>query len=713
MADTSENLGRDPQSSGSLAALQVKALHKFYGTGRSAYHVLRSLNMEVQNGSIYGLLGPSGCGKTTLLRCVLGRIPIQSGHILILGKPPGARGHSVPGKGVGYMPQEEELALKLTMKELMYYFGIIYQMKLNHIKERIECLKKFLELSTTNAVYNTLSGGEKRRVSLAIALLHEPPLLILDEPTVGLDALLRAKIWIHLQEITSFSDTTIIITTHYIEEARQANMVGLMRSGRLLVQSPPERLITTYGVTTLEEVFLKMSEEQDIQKEKITSMGASIQQGDEEPKEHTPLLSNIETVKYPSYFSGIDLGIPQLPKLANVIALSFKECLKFVRQPSLFFRVIIMSTLNIALFCFTYGQDIRDIKIYYNNYDSPYYSDFFNGTYHLGRSFLSHIDRDTIDLKLASDISDGIEKIEEGKAWGYFNIPKEYSKNFIERLVIVCESIEDGSPVSDVSGAAVELILDVTIPQMYYTINDTLNDAILLMRRDFLRNASIPEFYFNPLIQINNYVYGGPDLDYTDYFGSGLIAAMTIFMAITLTATNLITDRKAGLYDRTLVAGVSVIDVVTSQLVTYSIMVLLQVIPQTFCAIYVFDVKREGSIVLVVLIGYLAGICGISIGLVISTYVSNVAPALQLYIAISFPLLLIGGTLWPIESYSEWLDIVSHLTPITYPIEGIRSILLKGWGIGDEPVYLGIIVLIPWIVVFLTLTCLGLHFKKY
>ncbi|XP_065887981.1 ABC transporter G family member 20-like [Dysidea avara] len=709
--DSSQN--RDPANSS--LALQVKDLHKFYGTGRSAFHVLRSFNMEVQYGSIYGFLGASGCGKTTLLRCVLGRLPIQSGHILILGKPPGTRGHSVPGKGVGYMPQEEALAPEFTMKEMMYYFGIIFNMKLSHIKERTEFLREFLELKTADALCKTLSGGQKRRVSLAVALLHEPPLLILDEPTVGLDPLLRAKVWEHLLEITSTGNTTIIITTHYIEEARQASMVGLIRRGRLLAQSPPETLISSFGVTTLEDVFLRLSEQEISQANKKISMGASIQQGDEEPTEDTPLLGNVRTVNYPSYFSGIQLGVPRLPKLATVVALCCKEALKFVRQPFLFFLLIIMSTINVAMLCFVYGQDLRDIKVYYNNFDSAYHSDFFNGTFNLGRSFLSHIDRDTIDLKLARDTEEGVEKIEDGWARGYFSIPVNYSQNFIERLVRVCESVEDGSPVypDEVSGAAIEMILDVTDSQVYYAINDTLLDAVLGMRRDFLRNTSIPDFYFDPIVEINNYVYGGEDVDFTDHFAPGLIAGIALTVAITLTSTNLITERKSGLYDRTWVAGVSVIEVVTSQMVTYGLMAMLQVIPAIIVGIYAFDVKREGNMLLVFLICSLEGLCGVSLGLVFSALLSTEEAALQISIAIFFPLLLVGGLMWPTEAFEDWLRIISYLSPVTYPADGMRSILLKGWGLGDEPVYLGIVVLMSWIIVFLLISCLGLQLRKY
>ncbi|XP_065910114.1 ABC transporter G family member 23-like isoform X2 [Dysidea avara] len=273
-------------------AIQTQDLHKFYGTGRNAFHALKGLNLSVPYGTLYGLLGASGCGKTTLLRCVLGRLPIHSGQISFMGKPPGAPGHTVLGKYVGYMPQETALIYEFTMLELMYYFGILYRMNMKYTRKRTEFLKEFLNLPTIHCRCGIMSGGQKRRISFALALLQEPPLLILDELTVGIDPLLRAKIWRHLLEITSAGNTTIVITTHYIEEARQAHVVGLMRSGKLLAQSKPDDLIRAFNVTTLEDVLLKLSEEDELTgQKKASKSGAAVSYPTSaEPTERTPLV---------------------------------------------------------------------------------------------------------------------------------------------------------------------------------------------------------------------------------------------------------------------------------------------------------------------------------------------------------------------------------------------------------------------------------------
>lgn len=135
-------------------------------------------------------------------------------------------GSGVPGKRVGYMPQEIALYAEFTIKETMMYFGWIFGMKTEDILDRLQFLLNFLDLPSQNRLVKNLSGGQQRRVSFAVALMHDPELLILDEPTVGVDPLLRQSIWNHLVQITKTGQKTVIITTHYIEEARQAHTVS-------------------------------------------------------------------------------------------------------------------------------------------------------------------------------------------------------------------------------------------------------------------------------------------------------------------------------------------------------------------------------------------------------------------------------------------------------------------------------------------------------
>ncbi|XP_065916658.1 ABC transporter G family member 20-like isoform X2 [Dysidea avara] len=679
-------------------AIQTRDVQKFYGTGRNAFHVLRGLNMSVPRGTIYGLLGASGCGKTTLLRCILGRLPIHSGHIIILGKPPGAPGHTVPGKDVGYMPQETALIYEFTMLELMYYFGILYRMNLKYIRKRTEFLKNFLNLPTIHCRCKILSGGQKRRVSFALALLQEPPLLILDEPTVGIDPLLKAKIWHHLLEITAAGNTTIVITTHYIEEARQANVVGLMRSGRLLAEAKPNDLIRDFNVTTLEDVLLKFSEEDETAGQ--TKARASIKSFTTvEPTELTSLVQSTDDddVKPPPLFTFPRCSFPSPPKVFNLAALVWKQFMRFIREPLLLFFVLFSSLTQLSVFCLSYGGDIKDIKVYLTNLDTNEPTLFPRP---LGELFINHIDRDTIDLKFTSDPQEGMKKVEDGKAVAYVLIPVNYTDNYFQRTVDVCVKMLKLSPV------------DITDQEIYSTVNLTLTKAHESVMKIVGRSLSIPEYISHPLFNISKYVYGKESLKYSDTVFAGAVGAMFITLSITLTASQLITERKEGVIDRTWVAGVSAMEIVFAQIIVFFILLIFQMTPSFFTIHYGFDVPKEGSMVLVFVIFLIEGMVGFAFGLAISAYVNSESFALELAIALVYPVLLSAGLLWPLQSLPDWVRYTCYSFPMAVPTDAVRSILLRGWGLDHLSVWMGLIIPFSWFLVFVVLTVIGLHLKK-
>ena len=238
-------------------ALEIIGLVKKYGD----LIAVNALNLTVGRGMIYGLLGPNGSGKTTTIRAICGLTLPTSGEIRVLGdKMP----NKATMKSVGYMPQETALYQELTLHQNILLFGEIYGLDKSEIASRENELLEFVDLSQwRNKPVRQLSGGMRHRGSLACSMIHNPLLLILDEPTVGVDPLLRDSFWQYFNKLKT-SGITIIITTHYMDEADRCDRVGLLREGVLIDEDTPENVKNKNGAKSLEEAFLKLTSKEAV-----------------------------------------------------------------------------------------------------------------------------------------------------------------------------------------------------------------------------------------------------------------------------------------------------------------------------------------------------------------------------------------------------------------------------------------------------------------
>ncbi len=216
---------------------------------------LRQVNLAVPSSVTFGLIGPNGAGKTTMIRVLLGLTRPSAGTARVLGKP-------IPPTSelsrIGYMPQDLAIYSDLTVRENLTLFGRLMGMSDAAIGPRVEEVLKLVELTPRlNNLVSTLSGGMKRRISLAAALIHDPELLLLDEPTVGIDPKLRATFWSFFRSLIE-SGKTVFITTHYMDEAARCDLVGLIYQGRILVTDSPASIRERTASPNLEDAFLSL-----------------------------------------------------------------------------------------------------------------------------------------------------------------------------------------------------------------------------------------------------------------------------------------------------------------------------------------------------------------------------------------------------------------------------------------------------------------------
>jgi len=240
----------------SHTAVAIRDLH----VRRGGRLILDGISLDIACGAVTGLLaptgllGPSGSGKTTLLRSIVGTQIVESGEVTVLGLPAGT---PELRRRVAYVTQAPSVYVDLTVRENLRYFARVVGAPMNRIDEALETVKL---TGLTNQTVRTLSGGERSRASLAAALLGQPELLILDEPTVGLDPLLRRDLWQTFNDLVE-RGATILVSTHVMDEAERADDLVLLRDGRIVATGSPEALRTRARTDDLEKAFIALSEE--------------------------------------------------------------------------------------------------------------------------------------------------------------------------------------------------------------------------------------------------------------------------------------------------------------------------------------------------------------------------------------------------------------------------------------------------------------------
>jgi ABC-2 type transport system ATP-binding protein len=236
----------------SIPAIRIDGLVKRYGS----FTAVDGISFEVADGAFFGLLGPNGAGKTTTINAMVGLSSVTAGSIALFGHDV-VRDWRAARVTVGLAPQEYNFDRYLNIRDVLIYQAGYYGLRGPAVRRRADDLLERFGLTTkAKQTYTRLSGGMKRRLTLARALIHEPRLLILDEPTAGVDVELRIELWSFLRELNA-AGTTIVLTTHYLEEAQElCNRIGIIETGKLIALESTSSLI---GDRSLQDVFLELT----------------------------------------------------------------------------------------------------------------------------------------------------------------------------------------------------------------------------------------------------------------------------------------------------------------------------------------------------------------------------------------------------------------------------------------------------------------------
>ncbi|XP_025989491.1 ABC transporter G family member 20 [Solenopsis invicta] len=675
--------------------------------------VLNGLNMTISKGSIYGLLGASGCGKTTLLSCIVGIQNFDSGEVWVLGGTPDSKGSGIPGPRVGYMPQDISLAGEFTVRDAFYYFGRINGLNDEEIDEKETFFSDFLQLPPLDHLVKNMSGGQQRRVSFAVTLIHRPELLILDEPTVGLDPILRENIWIYLMKITQEEGVTVLMTTHYIEETKDANKIGLMRHGKLLAESTSDKLLEHFQCLFLEEAFLKLCEAQD---NAVTLNERSWESNEntssdvlhEDKHRHTKVISEYKAI------SG-----HQVPRLKRFKALLVKNGIQFLRYYTGLCFATIFPIVQASLFLATVGGDPKGIKIGIINEEAgncDFGSNFGNvwndeSTCHfrnLSCRFLHNFGDSIAKQEYYEDFSEAKSDVQDGKLCGIMY----FSQNFSQGLQTRLEDTNFADD-SDLYASQIQVFLDMGDMQIGLFVQKNLYKRFIEIFEDIMKDCKYLIKLAHPHIRFENPIFGTNDLTYLDYVIPSFILTLSFFLAVPNSYSLIITDRLEGVWNRSMVQGVRTEEIVLSHILIQLVIVVIQITMMMLIFFVVWGVDYKGSIFVICFFLFLNGLCGLMFGFVISFVCNNHTLAHYVATGSFVPTLTLNGTLWPVEGMPKLFRWISYAMPTTLASVSMRELIYKGSSIFEWQVLIGFFVTLGWILFyFLVIVCLIVRRKN-
>ncbi|XP_044730766.1 ABC transporter G family member 23-like [Chrysoperla carnea] len=552
-----------------LPAIEIRDGFKNYGYFTHWRQVLKGCNLKANNGEIYAILGPHASGKTTILHLLLGLTRLNHGEVEIFGYNPRNPLCGIPGIRVGFAPQREGLYLEFSIDEILRYYASILRLSNEYLNHRISFLTNFLSLPTEKHILKLYDDNIRRRVSFAIAILHEPQLLILDEPTRGINPAIRNSIWNHLLFLSNEKDTTIIVATANSIEAEFSHRVGLLREGRIIVEGRPKTILDRSTEKSLDALYTRLYSRKldkfdtvvdNVMKQAIiiTPEISEFKQTASEGFDITSISlreisrPKVET-KLKKYVSKYDkckifLGI-QRPKCYKIVSVSKKNLLVIARNLSwsVYFLLVTLSLL--VLFYYGIGHEPRKLPV--GLYSGEIKESDECKTIYYSCQILFRIDTNIIEFIKFNDERSLLESARNGELSGYILFPKDFTQSVRQELASDLFAGEL-KPLADL--AFIKISLDLSNVINAFEIEKEIRRAEVdfFNKVDLNEEASLAADY--PL-KFMEPLFGTKNTTYSEYVGTSLVVCWPVSISFTIVVAFYMTERERKLHQMSYLIG--------------------------------------------------------------------------------------------------------------------------------------------------------------
>lgn len=614
-----------PRGKHSGIAIEAHDLTRRFGD----FVAVDKVNFRIERGEIFGFLGSNGCGKSTTMKMLTGLLPFSEGQASVLGKPVDPNDMGVRMR-VGYMSQAFSLYSELTVRQNLALHAKLYHLPAEHGARRIlELLDQFNLHEAADSLPMALPLGVRQRLSLAVAVIHKPEILILDEPTSGVDPVARDMFWALLVKLSREDGVTIFISTHFMNEAERCDRMSLMHAGKVLVSGAPQALRQQRSKATLEEAFIDWLRE---------ASG---------PDDSAP---EVDTAPAPTTTANAPVKVPRF-SLRRLLSYTRRETMELRRDPVRGLLALVGTVFLMLIMGYGINMDVENLTFAVLDRDQTTYSQNYALELSGSRYFIekpplySHAELD--ERMRAGDISLALE------------IPPGFGRDLLR-------------------GDA---------PQVAYWV-----DGAMPMRADTLRGyaqgihlnylltlaAHQPTTYTTSLVNVETRYRYNPDVKSLPAMVPAVIPILLMMIPAMLTALAVVREKELGSITNFYVTPVSKLEFLLGKQLPYVALGFINLLALLVLAVFVFDVPIKGSLPTLLLGGLLYLICATGLGLLVSSLLkSQIAAIFGTAIATLIPAIQFSGMMHPVSAMEGAGAFIGQLYPTTHFLIITRGVFSK------------------------------------
>ena len=643
---------RDMDTAGETA-IEAHDLTMRFGDFTAVDHV----SFSIGQGEIFGFLGSNGCGKTTTMKMLTGLLPASEGQALLFGHP--VDPHDLDTRGrVGYMSQSFSLYSELTVRQNLVLHARLFRMTEERIGPRLEEMAHRFGLSNVmDSLPDALPLGQRQRLSLAVAMIHGPEMLILDEPTSGVDPVARDAFWQIMIDLARKDKVTIFISTHFMNEAERCDRISLMHAGRVLVSDSPQALIAARGTSTLEGAFIGYLEEE-------------IAKGTAEPPAVAAETAPVPPPPIEQHASISEVRMAWFSP-RRLFSYTRREALELLRDPIRLTLAMLGSAILMFVMGYGINMDVENLTFAVLDRDQTTTSRDYVLNLSGSRYFIEH--------PPISDYADLDRRMRAGEISLAIEIPSGFARD-----------VKRGTPV------AVGAWIDGAMPQRAETVRGYAQGIhahwLATMARQTIGAAAIT----GPATIETRFRYN-PDIKSLVAMVPAVIPMLLMLIPAMLTALSVVREKELGSIVNLYVTPVTRLEFLLGKQLPYVALAMLNFMLLTALAVFLFGVPLKGSFITLAAAAFLYVIAATAIGLVISTFMrSQIAALFGTAILTILPAVQFSGMIDPVSSLEGAGAFIGKYYPTTHFLTIARGTFSKALDISDlYPSFVPLLIAVP------------------